>query len=350
MKKIKTLLKIDKVLIIGEISGNHLNNFEIVKKLIVNAKKNGFDAIKIQTFTPEAMTIKSDNKIFKIRKGLWKNKFMWDLYQKSSMRFELQKKIFNFCDKIKMICFSSPFDILSVNFLEKIHCPIYKLASPEINHYPLIKRISKTKKPLIISTGMASLEEIRSTFNFSKKNGIRDLILLYCVSNYPAKLSDFNMNNIEILKKNFRCRVGFSDHSEDFDVAKSAVMMGATIIEKHISIDKNTGIDSKFSLIIKDFKRFRNEIDKVYSLKGKNFFYRSKSELENRIYRRSIFAKKDIKKNEKFNEGNVNVVRPANGLNPKFYYDLLKITSPYEVKKNDPIKKNILKKNNKNKK
>ena len=241
LKIFKTLIKPKKIFLVGEISGNHLNDFTLVKKIILKAKKSGFDAIKIQSFTADSMTFNIDKKNFLIKNGLWKNKSLWELYKKSSMNVSIQKKIFNYCKKIKIICFASPFDINGVDLLEKLNCPIYKLASPEIGHYQLIKKIALTKKPLIISTGMSDIKEIERTFNFAKKSGIKKIAILYCVSNYPAKVSDFNMYNIDILKKKFKCPIGFSDHSIDDDVAKSAILLGATIIEKHISFDNKKG-------------------------------------------------------------------------------------------------------------
>ena len=319
LKTLKKLIDSKKIFLIGEISGNHLNNFEIVKKIVRRAKKAGFNAIKIQSFSADAMTLKSRNQRFLIKEGIWKKNYLWDLYSKSSMSYDLQMKIFKFCKKQKILCFASPFDTFSVDFLEKIRCPIYKLASPEINHFQLIKKISKTKKPLIISTGMASIKEIEETFNYAKSCGIFDLSIMYCVSNYPADISDFNMNNIRILKEKFQCPIGFSDHSTDNDVAKTAIMQGATIVEKHISLDSKKGVDSKFSLVSNKFSGFRKDLDKIKILSGKQNFFRNKSELKNKRYRRSIFAIKDILKGEKFTLQNIKVIRPSFGLKPKYY-------------------------------
>ena len=344
MKTFKTLIKPKKIFLVGEISGNHLNDFATVKKIILKAKKSGFDAIKIQSFSAESMTFDIDKKNFLIKDGLWKNKTLWNLYTKSSMKISIQKKIFSLCKKLKIICFASPFDTKSVDLLEKLNCPIYKLASPEIGHYQLIKKIALTKKPLIISTGMSSIKEIEKTFKFAKKNGVTKIAILYCVSNYPAKVSDFNMYNIDLLKKKFNCPIGFSDHSIDNDVAKSAILLGATIIEKHISFDNKKGVDAKFSLITKNFDKFRGEIDKAYMLRGRDFFYRSKEELKNKKYSRSIFASENIKKGQKFTMNNIKVIRPGTGLDPRNYFDLIKKRSTKNIRKFEPIPKNILKK------
>lgn len=345
MKNFASILNPKKIFLIGEISGNHLNSYNLTKKLIMKAKSSGFDAIKLQTLTPESITLKSKNKIFLIKDGLWKKKYLWDLYKESSMSYELQKKIFKLCKEENILCFSSPFDIKSVDFLEDLNCPIYKLASQEIFHLPLIKKIASTKKPLIISTGMAQLKEIQETYKFAKMNGVNNISILYCVSNYPSKSDDFNMLNIEILKNTFNCPIGISDHSTDNDVAKAAVMMGAIIIEKHIALDSKKGTDSKFSLVSKDFSKFREEIDKTYVMRGKNFFHRKKSELKNKKYRRSIFASETIKIGEKFTEKNLKIIRPYNGLDAKYYYDLINLKSTKNISKHSPIPKNILRKN-----
>ena len=201
---------------------------------------------------------------------------MWDLYNKAHTPISWHKDLFKYARSLGIKIFSTPFDESAVDFLEKLNCPFYKVASFEMTDLPLIKKIAKTKKPIIISTGMASLEEIKTTFNVAKKNGATDISLLYCVSNYPSKIEDFNLNNIKILKDKFKCKVGFSDHSNDNRVAMAAVSSGAEIVEKHIALDnQKKGLDIKFSLKGKQIKEFRNDIDLAYSLLGKNYFHRS---------------------------------------------------------------------------
>ncbi len=331
--------------LVAEISANHCGSFDLAKKLIKCAKINGADAVKLQTYTADTMTIKSNKHFFKIKNGLWKGYQLWDLYKKAHTPFNWHHKLFKYARSLKIKIFSTPFDETSVDFLEKLNCPIYKVASFEMTDLPLIKKIAKTKKPMIISTGMASLNEIKTTFNFAKSNGARDITLLYCVSNYPSKIEDFNLNNIKILKDKFKCKVGFSDHSTDNSVAMAAVACGAEMIEKHIALDnQKKGLDVKFSLKGKQIKEFRDNIDLAYNLLGKNFFYRKTTEEKSKIFRRSIFVVKNINKGEKFSLVNIRRIRPGFGLEPKYFHKLINKKSPLNLSKGEPIKKNILKK------
>lgn len=334
-----------KPFLIAEISANHNGRLANAKKLIQTAKKNGADAVKLQTYTPDTLTIKSKNPDFKIKKGLWKGKMLWDLYNSSHTPYSWHSELFAYAKKLDIMCFSSVFDESSLELLESLKCPIYKIASFELNHIPLIKKVAKTKKTIIISTGMANLKEIDQAFLAAKKNHAKEIILLYCVSNYPSKISDFNFNNIRILKNRYNCKVGFSDHSTDNDVVAAAISSGAEIIEKHIALEGQTkGPDVAFSLKGKEIKEYVNVIKKTQSLMGKNFFYRKISERQNLIFRRSIYAVCDIKKGEKFNKGNIRVIRPGFGLKPLFYEKLLNKKSPYSYKSGTPLKKKLVKK------
>jgi sialic acid synthase SpsE len=222
---------------IAEISANYNGSLLHAKRLIETAKKYGADAVKLQTYSPNTMTIKSNKSDFKIKGGLWDGKILWDLYEKEQTPFEWHKELFNYTKKIKITCFSTPFDESAVDLLESLNCPFYKVASFEINHIPLIKKITQTKKPIIMSTGMANLKEIGLAYKTAKKNGAKEIILLYCVSNYPSKISDFNFNNIKILKEKYRCKIGFSDHSADNKIVAAAIAAEAEIIEKHIALE-----------------------------------------------------------------------------------------------------------------
>jgi len=328
---------------VAEISANHCGNFQLAKKLIRCAKSNGADAVKLQTYTADTMTIKSNKKYFKIKNGLWKGYNLWNLYNDAHTPLEWHKKLFNYGKQIGINVFSTPFDESAVDFLEKLKCPMYKIASFEMTDIPLIKKIASTKKPMIISTGMANLKEIELAYKTAKKYGAKDIALLYCVSNYPSKNSDFNLNNIKILKNKFKCKVGLSDHSKDEKIAVASVAAGAVIIEKHIALDnQKKGLDIKFSLKGKAIKRFREAIDLSYKLLGKETFYRHKSEEKNKIFRRSIFAAKDIKKNEKFTKVNIRRIRPGYGLSPIYYEKLLGKKSPLNLYRGDPINRRLL--------
>ena len=334
----------NKVFFIAEISSNHCGNFNLAKKLIKCAYVNGADAVKLQTYTADTMTVKSNKKKFKIKDGLWRGYTLWDLYNKAHTPLNWHKQLFKYAKSLGIKIFSTPFDDTSVNFLEKLNCPIYKIASFEMTDLNLVKKVSQTKKPLIISTGMANLDEIAATVKIARKNGAKEITLLYCVSNYPSSLDDFNLKNIEILKKKFKCRVGISDHSTDNRVAIAAVAAGAVVIEKHIALDnQKNGYDINFSLKGKEIKKFREDIDVAFKLLGKNFFYRNKNENKSKIFRRSIFTIKNIKKGEKFTNDNIRVIRPGYGLEPKYLNQILNKKSPVNILKHEPVKSSVLK-------
>ena len=327
---------------VTEISANHNGKIQNAKKLIYNAKKYGADAVKLQTYSPETITLKSRNKYFKINKGPWKNYYLWDSYQEGHTPFSWHKELFEYAKKLKIKIFSTPFDETAVDFLESLNCPYYKVASFEITHLPLIKKIASKKKDMIISTGLANLKEIKTAYDTAKRYGAKNVTLLYCVSNYPSDIEDFNLMNINLLKKKFNCNVGLSDHSLDNSISSTAVVLGARVFEKHIALNKKKGLDSHFSLVGKEIYEYKQNLLKIYKLiKNKNFF-RSKKELENIKFRRSIFSLKDINKGEKFSPENIKVVRPSDGLDPKFYEKLIGKKSKFSIKKNYPLKKKHL--------
>jgi len=319
-KILKKLIKKNRPILVAEISANHNGSLAKAKKLIDSAKKYGADLVKLQTYTPDTMTIKSKKRDFKITQGLWKGKTLWDLYSKAQTPFSWQKILFDYAKKKNILCFSTPFDESALKVLEGINCPFYKISSFEMTDIPLIKQVAKTKKPVIISTGLASLKEIETTIRKAKKYGIRDLIILYCVSSYPAKLKDFNLNNIKILKKKFNCIVGLSDHSKDNLVAQTAVALGAQIVEKHIALDNQVkGFDVDFSLKGKKIREFKNSLVNTWKLLGKKYYKRSENEKYNLKFRRSIYIVKNIKKEERFSQINLRRIRPGYGLSPIFY-------------------------------
>ena len=335
----------NKIFLIAEISANHCGDYVLAKKLIKCAKINGADAVKLQTYTADTMTVKSSKKYFKIKKGLWKGYTLWDLYNKAHTPLKWHRKLFKYGKSLGIKVFSTPFDDTAVDFLEKLNCPIYKIASFEMTDLNLVKKVAETKKPMIISTGMANLDEIDTTVKTARKYGAKDITLLYCVSNYPSKIDDFNLNNIGILKKKFKCKVGISDHSMDNRVAISGVSHGAEVIEKHIALDnQKKGFDIKFSLKGKEIRKFREDIDVASKLSGKETFYRNKSENLSKIFRRSIFSINKIKKGERFTKENIRVIRPGYGMPPKYYNKLLSKKSPININKDEPLKIKILKK------
>jgi pseudaminic acid synthase len=330
---------------VAEISANHNGSLLHAKKLIKLAKKYGADAVKLQTYAPDTLTIKSNKPDFKIRGGLWNGKTLWDLYAKAQTPFEWHKELFDYAKKLKIVCFSTAFDESAVDILESLNCPFYKVASFEMNHIPLIKKIAQTRKLMIISTGMANLKEIDMAYKTAKKNGAKEVILLYCVSNYPSKISDFNFNNIRILKERYNCKVGFSDHSTDNKVLAAAIAAGAEVIEKHIALDKQKeGFDLAFSLKGKEIKEYAQVIKDTSLMMGKEYFFRNKSENQSLQFRRSIYAVSDIKKGEKFTKKNIRVIRPGFGVRPLYFEKLINKKSPFDIKSETPLKKSLLKK------
>ncbi len=324
---------------IAEISANHNGSLNNAKKLIYQAKKYGADAAKLQTYLPDLITIKSKNKFFKIKDGLWKNYYLWDLYNKGKTPQKWHKELFNYAKKIGITLFSTPFDEESLKLLEYLKCPFYKVASFEMTHLPLIKKIASTKKHMIISTGMANLDEIETTYKTAIKYGAKGVTLLYCVSNYPSRIDDFNLRNIEILKKKFKCEVGLSDHSNNNIISTLSLSLGARVFEKHIALKGTRSLDSDFSLKGSEILEYRKNLDQTYNLIKDNNFKRSKDELKNKILRCSIFSTKKIKKGEKFSLENIRVVRPGSGLEPKFFEKVIGKKCKSNLKKNYPVLK-----------
>ena len=330
---------------VAEISANHNGSLFNAKKLIKIAKKYGEDAVKLQTYIPNTLTIKSNKPDFKIRGGLWNGKTLWDLYEKAQTPFEWHKELFNYAKKLKIICFSTPFDESAVDLLESLNCPFYKVASFEMNHVPLIKKIAQTRKPIIISTGMANLKEIDIAYKTAKNNGAKEITLLYCVSNYPSKISDFNFNNIKILKERYNCNVGFSDHSTDNKVVAAAIAAGAEVIEKHIALEgQKKGFDLAFSIKGKEIKDYARVIKDTSLIMGKKYFFRNKSEKHSLQFRRSIYVVCDIKKGEMFTKKNIRVIRPGFGIQPVYFEKLINKRSPFNIKRETPLNSSLLKK------
>ena len=345
-----------KIFLVAEISSNHNGSFYNAKKLIKAAKDGGANAVKLQTYTPNSMTINSNKKYFIIKEGLWKGYKLWDLYNKAKTPYSWHKHLFEYGRKIGIKVFSTPFDEKAVDFLEKLNCPFYKVASFEMNDLPLIKKIISTKKPIIISTGMASLKEISYVYNKAKEYGAKKITLLYCVSNYPANLSDFNFNNIKIMKKKFKCEIGFSDHSTDYSVAAAAYKAGATIFEKHICLKGVKSLDYEFSINqdqISEYKKriidpkfFNNQPISLKKLLGSKKFKRKKSEDKSKQFRRSLFVVKDIKKGEIFTTKNLKKIRPGLGVHPSLFEKIISLKSPINLKSGEPLSLKILKKIN----
>jgi len=328
-------------IIIAEMSGNHNGSLQKALKIVKEAARAGADAIKLQTYTPDTITLKSKNKDFIIRdkKSLWKKKNLYSLYKKAHTPWSWHKKIFETAKKSNIVCFSSPFDETAVEFLEKLNVPFYKIASFEITHLPLIKKVAETKKPMILSTGLANKQEIAEAIKTAKKYGCPKIFLLKCTSSYPAKISDVNILTMNDLKRTFKCGVGFSDHTLGIGAAIAAVANGARIVEKHFTINKkDRGVDSVFSMNIQELKLLVKEAKNAFLSLGKVSYTLSKSEKNSKIFRRSIYAKNEVLKGQIFSEKNIKVVRPSFGLSPKYYFKLLGKKSKRNIKKGGRLK------------
>jgi len=310
--------------VVAELSGNHNGKLSKILKLIDKAKKAGVDAVKIQAYQADTITINSVKEDFRIKKNnSWeKYKNLYNLYKKAQTPFSWLPRIFSYCKKKKITVFASVFDTKSIKILEKLKCPAYKIASPEITDISLIKEAAKTGKPIIISTGLADFEDIKLAYNtISKVN--KNLIILKCTSAYPTKLEEVNLNTIFYLKKKFKCPIGFSDHTLGINTPILAASMGCNMIEKHLVENGKKTVDSFFSLDDKNFSKMVNQIRANEIAKGKISLDVSNSSLKNLNGRRSLYVVKKIKKGEKINKNNVRSIRPSYGLHPKFYERIL---------------------------
>tara|TARA_B100001093_G_C26838675_1_gene1019531 strand:- start:1167 stop:2210 length:1044 start_codon:yes stop_codon:yes gene_type:complete len=325
-------------LIIAEVSANHCGSKKLFLDHIKKAARNGADLIKIQTYEAKDMTIKSNSKIFKIKSGLWKNKYVWDLYQKAQTPFSWHADAFRLAKKLKVILFSSPFSKRAVDLLEKFNVPVYKIASFEITDVQLIKYISKTRKPIIMSTGMASIEEITNAIKVINKYHSK-IVLLHCVSSYPTNEKDANIRTILKLKKIFKnCLVGLSDHTDDIDSSLASIPLGACVIEKHFKVnDKIKSFDSKFSINSDQLKNLKNRSIRIFNSLGISKIKTFKTEKISQKLRRSIFASQDIMSGQKISSKNIITLRPLVGIDAKFYYKILGKRVKRKILKNTPL-------------
>ena len=326
-------------IIIAEISGNHSGNKNKFLRLVKSAFLNGADLVKIQTYEPKDITLNQKNNNFKIKDGIWKNKYLWDLYKKACTPFDWHADAFKIAKKYNKILFSSPFSIRAVDLLESFNVPIYKIASFEITDYKLIKYIASKKKPIIISTGMASLKEIKKAVEIINKFH-KKIIILHCVSGYPTKLEDTNLSRINFLKKEFKhYMVGLSDHTNGISSSIASVSLGIVAIEKHYKLNDNIETtDSKFSIKPKELFEMKKITQKLSSsLHNKK---KRNSEITSKKLRRSIFAIKDIKKGDKFHSSNIDTLRPNIGLAASEYFNIIGKNSKTNIKIGSPIKKN----------
>jgi pseudaminic acid synthase len=332
------------VFIVAEISANHLQKFDYAIELIKVARKVGADAVKFQTYTPDTLTIDCDNKYFQIKQDtIWGGKTLYQLYKEAYTPWEWLPKLKKIAEKEGLIFFSSVFDKTSVDFLEKINPPAYKIASFEITDIPLIEYVARKKKPIIVSTGVATLPDIKEVVNVCKKVGNNQIILLKCVSAYPTPLEEVNLRHIPTLAKIFKTIVGISDHTTGISVPIAAVALGAKMIEKHLTLDRSLGgPDVAFSLEPQEFKEMVKNVRETERALGKASYKLSEKVKKSRKLTRSLFVVKDIKAGEKFTEENVRSIRPGYGLPPKYFKKVVGKRAKKDIKKGTPLKWNLI--------
>lgn len=311
-----------KTYIIAELSANHNHDFDLAVKTIEAMKDAGADAVKIQTYTPDSLVLDCDNEYFgPIKGGLWNGIKRYDLYKIGMLPYDWQPKLQQVAKDLGMDFFSTPFDLSGVDFLEKMDVPKYKIASFEINDIPLIRYVAKQHKPMILSTGVAELEDIELAIKTCRHEGVFDITLLKCTSEYPAPYEHANLMTIPDMKKRFGVKVGLSDHTMGAAVPVAAVALGATVVEKHFILSRSVGgPDSSFSMEPQEFKLMVEDIRTVEKALGKVEYEVSDSQKHKR---RSLYAKKDIKAGDVFTEGNIGSYRPGFGLSPKYWDEIL---------------------------
>lgn len=326
-------LDTDGTFIITELSANHGGDINIAKETIKAAKKIGANAIKLQTYTPDTLTLNSDKDDFIIKKGtLWDGKNLYELYQDAYTPWEWHKKLFEYAREIGIDIFSSPFDKSAVDFLEQFNPSAYKIASFEITDYELIRYTASKGKPMIISTGIATIDEIQDAVDICREVGNNDIVLLKCTSAYPAPLEEANLNMIPNLAQTFNVISGFSDHTLGSTAPISAVALGAKVIEKHFILDKSIGgADADFSMDKQEFSDMIKAIRETEKLLGKIDYGMNKKKIKSRQFARSLYACKDIKKGELFTKDNIRSVRPSYGLHPKYLKNILGKTATQDI-------------------
>lgn len=334
-----------KPFIIAEMSGNHNQSLERALAIVEAAAKAGAHALKIQTYTADTMTLNLENPEFKIEDSdsLWKGNTLYQLYQQAYTPWEWHKPIFDRARELGMIPFSTPFDETAVDFLEELDVPMYKIASFENNDIPLIKKVASTGKPMIISTGMATVAELDETVRAAREAGCKDLILLKCTSTYPASPENTNILTIPHMRELFNCQVGLSDHTMGVGVAVASVALGATVIEKHFTLSRSDGgVDSAFSMEPDEMRALVIETERAWQALGEVKYGPTEKEKASLKFRRTIYVAKDIKAGEKFTKENIRVIRPGYGLEPKYFERIIGLTANKDLKAGTPLSFDLL--------
>lgn len=334
-----------KPFIIAEMSGNHNQSLERALKIIEVAAKCGADAIKLQTYTADTTTLDMRGGLFDIKDStsLWANRNLYELYKEAYTPWEWHAAMFKCAKDFGIICFSSPTDSTALEFIETLNPPVHKIGSFENNHHPLLKKIAQTGKPVIMSTGASDLANLAESVEVLKANGCKDLVLLKCTSNYPSTPENSNLRTIPHLRALFNCEVGLSDHTMGIGVPIAAVTLGATVIEKHFCLSRaEGGIDSAFSLEPDELKSLVIETERAWQSLGVIQYGVQESEKKSLSFKRSIYVVRDIQKGEVFTEENIRVIRPGDGIHPKYYEKLLGKLSNQDYFKGQPLHVDLL--------
>ncbi|MBC8399225.1 MAG: pseudaminic acid synthase [Flavobacteriales bacterium] len=330
--------------IIAELSANHGGEIEIAIETIKAAKRAGADAIKLQTYTADTITLNSKKEYFKINQGThWDGQYLHNLYKEAYLPWEWHEELFKVAKAEGLVCFSSPFDFTAVDFLEELNCPIYKIASFEITDIPLIEYVASKGKPMIISTGIAEIEDIELAIETCKKAGNNDITILKCTSAYPADPKDANLLTIQDIAKRFKVKSGLSDHTLGIEAPMIAVAIGATVIEKHFILDKSIGgADAHFSLDENEFKAMVDAVRLTEKMTGKVDYEMTESKKKSREFSRSLFIIKDVKKGELISNENIRSIRPGFGLHPKELPNIIGKKFSKNQEKGTPLSWNMI--------
>lgn len=327
------------VFIVAELSCNHLQKFDVAVETIKAARKAGADALKLQTYTPDTLTINCDNEYFQIKQGtLWDGKTLYQLYQEAYTPWEWQPKLKEIAEDLGLVFFSTPYNKTAVDFLEEINVPAYKVASFEITDLPLIEYIASKKGPVIISTGIATLEDIEEAVDACKRMGNDQIALLKCTSAYPAPLEDMNLKTITDMAERFKVVVGLSDHTLSISVPIASVALGASIIEKHFILDRSLGgPDAPFSLEPEEFKAMVRAVRDAEKALGTVNYELTEKMKKSREFSRSLFVVKDMKAGETFTAENIKSIRPGYGLHPKYLREVLGKKAAKDIQRGTPL-------------
>ena len=324
--------------IVAELSANHNGSLKKAKKMIKSAKDNGADAIKIQTYTADSMTIDSEKEDFQVKGGLWDGYKLYDLYKEASTPYAWHEELFKYAKEIDITIFSSPFDEEAVELLESLHTPAYKIASFELTDLPLIEYIANKKKPLLISTGMGSKNEIKEAVETAKMGGCKEILLFHCISSYPTPTKESNLSILKQIQSEFEVEVGLSDHTLNNTAAIASVALGAVAIEKHFTLDRGEkGPDSDFSIEPKELKNLKDQTKDCWEALGNNNLSRPNIENKNKAFRRSLYFIKDLKQGDLITENDIRRIRPGFGLPPKMLSKVLGKRTKVDVKKGDRV-------------